>query len=188
MSDFFQPITSFFSIPPTRSFAGIKGYVTISENTTDAVELTQQPVQQGASIADHQYKKPITLSIQIQFAGAFLGLIGQSLSQVYQSLLQLQNPVPPNVLAPFTVVTPKRTYNNMLLVTLGVTTDKKTENVLSVSATFQECIIVPLITTNVPISQLSKPAVNGGVNPAGDRSFLKGIVDAGKQLVAGAPK
>lgn len=172
MSDFLQPITSFFSIPPNRSFGGIKGYVTISENTTDAVELTQQPVQQGASIADHQYKKPISLSIQIQFAGAILGFIGQSLSQVYQSLLQLQNPVPPNVLTPFDVVTPKRTYKNMLLVTLGVTTDRKTENVMAVNAQFQECIIVPIVTANVPVSQLAQPQKNSGVQQVGDKSAL----------------
>ena len=50
------------------------GYVTITESSIDALEITQQPVQQGASIADHAFKKPGTLTIQILLPSS----IGQS--------------------------------------------------------------------------------------------------------------
>lgn len=158
---------SFFSIGPKRSFGGISGYVTIQESATDALEITQQPVQQGASIADHAFKKPVSLSIQMLFSDNFT----QSLSDVYQELLTLQS-----TLEPFNVVTPKRTYYNMLLATMGQTTDKKTENVLSITANFQEVILVPIVTTIVPKSQLKRPASNMGTQNVGQKSAIATIV------------
>ena len=66
-----QPQT-LFAIGPKRQFGGsgniFSGYVTITENSTDAIEITQQPVQQGANIADHAFKKPISLSISDSFS------------------------------------------------------------------------------------------------------------------------
>src|SRR5208337_1456287 len=98
-----QPQT-LFAIGPKRQFGGsgniFSGYVTITENTTDSIEITQQPVQQGANIADHAFKKPVTLSIQILFDSS---LFGNSLSTIYQKLLALQNSF-----TPFTCSTPKR--------------------------------------------------------------------------------
>jgi hypothetical protein len=202
MSFISQPLT-FISIPPTRSFAGISGYVTINENTNDSLEITQQPVQQGASISDHAFKKPVSLSIQILFGNNILKSIAglsvtvpaftQSLSDIYNTLLALQQPQAPAPVAvpgpvqpggaapqfvglpsiqPFTVVTPKRTYYNMLLATLGCTTDKKTESVLAINCTFQEVIIVPITTTNVPPSQLKNPGSNSGTQNVGSKSVL----------------
>ena len=116
----FQPQT-LFSIATSRQFGGntnppnwhppqavpsggtgsqpiFKGYVTISENTIDAIEITQQPVQQGANIADHAFKKPTTLSIQILLGASILpsvsfgGVQGpQSLPTIYANLLALQS-------------------------------------------------------------------------------------------------
>lgn len=200
MSFLGQPL-AFISIPPTRSFSGISGYVTIQENTNDTLEITQQPVQQGASISDHAFKKPVSLSIQILFgnnivksiAGVQITLpaFSQSLSDIYQKLLALQQPqVPtaqplpasfvgppppalPPTIQPFTVVTPKRTYYNMLLAVLGLTTDKRTESVLAINCTFQEVIIVPVVTTTVPKSQLANPGSNAGTQNVGQKqSFL----------------
>lgn len=179
------PVAQFLSIGKTRNFSGFKGYVTIQESTTDSLEITQQPVQQGASISDHAFKKPISLSIQIQFNTAFNlpvggaligGLFGQSLAQIYQNLLELQVPKPPAVLTTFDVSTLKRTYKNMLLATLGCTTDKRTENVLAINATFQECIIVPISTTTLPRSLLKTPAKSAATESMGKKSaFLTAV-------------
>ncbi len=157
MSILSQPI-ELFSIGPKRSFGGISGYVTIMENAVDAIEITQHPVQQGASITDHAFKKPIGFSIQMLFRDNQT----LSLKDIYQKLLELQSSF-----VPFNCVTPKRTYFNMLLLTLGQTTDKKTENCLAISATFQEVIIVPVVTTIVPRSQLKHPGSNGGTQKVG---------------------
>jgi hypothetical protein len=196
----FQPQT-LFAIGPSRQFGGntnspntsnpatgnggqpiFKGYVTITENSTDAIEITQQPVQQGANIADHAFKKPTNLSIQILFNGSLF----QSLSTIYGNLLALQNSF-----VPFNCTTPKRTYYNMLFAALGVTTDKNTENILSVNCTFQQIITVPVGITTVSRSQLSNPGSNGGTQTAGTKTLqsaaytgwnaLSGLVSGGGQ-------
>lgn len=162
MSFLSQPL-SFISIPPQRTFAGFSGYVTINETTTDALEITQQPIQNGASIADHAFKKPIGFSAQYLFSDN----LTQSLSGLYTALQNLQVSF-----TPFSVITPKRTYSNMLLAILGQTTDKKTENCLSLNLSFQEALIVSVGTTIVPRSQLRNPGSNGGTTSVGNKSAL----------------
>jgi hypothetical protein len=176
----FQPQT-LFSIGPSRQFGGnttapnttnpasgnggqpiFKGYVTITENTVDAIEITQQPVQQGANIADHAFKKPTNLSIQILFQAS----LTQSLSTIYKNLLALQNSF-----QPFNCTTPKRTYYNMLFSALGLTTDKQSENILSINASFQQIITVPIGITTVSRSQLANPGSNGGTGTAGVKTL-----------------
>lgn len=190
-----QPQT-LFAIGPSRQFGGntnppntsnpatgnggqpiFKGYVTITENSIDAIEITQQPVQQGANIADHAFKKPITLSIQILFGAGLQNInplnalnggsiLPQSLSTIYKNLLTLQSSF-----QPFNCTTPKRTYYNMLFASLGVTTEKSTENVLSITASFQQIITVPVGVTTVPRSQLSNPGSNGATQNAGTKTL-----------------
>jgi hypothetical protein len=176
---FITPIISFLTQSPARSIATIQGYITLQESTTDSLELTSHPVQQGASITDHAYRKPIQLSLSIQFAPATItgkisnaispSLNGQvdSLVTSYQKLLALQNQ-----LQPFAITTAKRTYGSMMMTSLSVTTDKKTENVLSVSASFQEVIIVNVTVVQVPKSALRTPNKNQSTMNAGKKSAL----------------
>jgi hypothetical protein len=197
MGFIFQPQT-LFAIGPSRQFGGntnppntanpatgnggqpiFKGYVTITENSVDALEITQQPVQQGANIADHAFKKPTNLSIQIQFGSS----IFQSLSTIYQNLLALQNSF-----QPFNCTTPKRTYYNMLFASLGLTTDKQTENVLSINCSFQQIITVPIGITTVSRSQLKNPGNNGGTGVAGTKTLQSAAYtgwSATKGLISG---
>ena len=191
----FQPQT-LFAIGPSRQFGGntnppsvsipgvgnqgqpiFKGYVTITESTIDALEITQQPVQQGAPISDHAFKKPTTLSIQILFGSS---IFGDSLATIYQNLLTLQNSF-----QPFNCTTPKRTYYNMLFASLGVTTDRQTENVMAVNCTFQQIITVPVGVTVVSRSQLANAGSNGQTQGAGTKtlqSALSTTADAVKGL------
>lgn len=173
-----------------------RGYVTITESTVDALEITQQPVQQGATITDHAFKKPVTLAIQILFGSSVLPTIAgnvssglsvvppQSLASIYQKLLALQNSF-----QPFNVTTPKRTYANMLFATLGVTTDKKTENVLSINASFQQIITVPIGVTTLNRSQLNNPGSNGATQNAGAKQLQSTLYtgwNATQGLISGA--
>lgn len=174
---------SFLTVGNSRTIQDISGYITINESSSDVLEITQHPVQQGATIADHAFVKPNQLSVQIQFAEAgitdnlsaganalFFGsqktnVANGSLRETYQKLLDLQASR-----TPFSIVTPKRIYNSMLFTTLSVTTDKKSENVLSVSASFQQVIIVSVTTVIVPRSKLKRPGKNGGTQNAGKKS------------------
>lgn len=170
MSFISEPLT-LFSIGPRRSFGAIKslginaitGYVTLSENSVDKITITKQPVQQGANINDHAFKEPNSISIQMLFKHN----LTQSLSAVYTNLLTLQS-----TFVPFNVVTPKRTYYSMMLTALGQTTDKKTENTLAITATFEKIIIVPVTTTTVPRAQQKRPGSTGGTQNVGKKSAL----------------
>lgn len=162
MSFLSEPI-SLIPIKPLRKFADITVNVVISEQTSDVLTITKQPVQQGASITDHAYKEPTGFSTAILFRDN----LTLSLSKIYQNLLDLQNSR-----IPFDIITPKRIYRNMLIATLSQTTDSKTENCLAITASFQEVIIVTVSTTQVPRIKQKTPASTGKTEKAGKKSAL----------------
>lgn len=129
--------------------------VVISEKHADSLEITEHPVEVGASVADHAYKRPSEVVMQVGFAGGgslldlldtgAIGLsVGLSPKEVYQKLLDLQSKR-----VPFDVVTGKRIYSNMLIRALEVTTDQTSENVLSSVLTLREVIITGTSTVQV---------------------------------------
>lgn len=148
-------------IKPKRSIGPFTAQVTIEESHHDELEITSHPIEQGATIADHAYKRPAELTIRCAWSnspvtsGLFTGIsaglqatvsgvqsivTGNTAGQVreiYQKLLELQNKR-----IPFEVFTGKRSYANMLMKSLSVTTDKESENSLIVTATFYQLIIV----------------------------------------------
>lgn len=163
MSILSQPITIQSLLSKNRSFGPITVQVVINESASDVLTITKQPVQQGATITDHAYKEPTTLSMQLLFRDNLF----TSLSKIYQELLDLQIER-----APFDVITPKRVYSSMLISSLSQTTDKNTENCLSVSISFQEIILVSVATTTVPRARQRNPGATGATQPAGKKSAL----------------
>lgn len=149
------------TIIPRRSIGPFNATVTLEEIASDDLEITQHPVQQGATITDHAYLKPATVSIKIMFNAA-----DAPLSETYAKLRQLQASR-----EPFDVVTGKRAYKNMLFKSLGQTNDAQTENVLSISAELQEIFIVQVETTTVPPrKQQANPGKTGATENAGQKS------------------
>ncbi|EHS7019684.1 hypothetical protein HmCmsJML134_00106 [Escherichia coli] len=121
--------------------------VVVSEKHSDTLEITEHPVEIGAAVADHAYKRPSEVVMEVGFSGggslldfvdtSSIGLsLGLSPQETYQELLDLQSSR-----IPFDVVTGKRLYSNMLIRALEVTTDKTTENVLSAVLTLREVLI-----------------------------------------------
>ena len=162
MSFLTEPL-SLISIKPRRKFADIEVRVVLSEATNDTLTITKQPVQQGASITDHAYKEPTVFTMNIRFNDNLFN----SLSKIYQDLLDLQNSR-----EPFDIITPKRIYRSFLIATLSQTTDKKTENCLAIALSFQEVILVKVSTTQVPRVKQKIPAVTGATENAGKKSAL----------------
>jgi hypothetical protein len=162
MSFLGTPIT-LFPIRPKRQIGSISVNVVISESANDTLTITKQPVQQGASISDHAYMEPTVFSTSILQKDNVL----ESLSKVYQSLLDLQSSR-----TPFDIVTPKRIYRNMLISSLGQTTDKHTENCLAISLSCQEVIIVSVTTTQVPRLKQKFPGTTGKTENVGKKSAL----------------
>jgi hypothetical protein len=130
----------------------------INEDTNDTLTVTKQPVQTGASITDHAYNEPTVFSMQIlqqvnnpitQLTSTFAKAPTSGLAQLYQQFLDLQKQR-----IPFNILTPKRIYKNMLMTVVRLSTNKATENILSLNLSFQEILFAAIGTTVVaPINQ-----------------------------------
>ena len=155
------PGEEFASIRTTRSIGLFTAMVVIEEIGSDELEITQHPVQQGANITDNAYSKPATVDIKFLFNASV-----QPLRETYQQLLDLMNSR-----EPFDVVTGKRVYKNMLIKSLRQDTAKETENILSLSASLQQIIIVDVQVTSVPPrSRQANAGKTGATENAGQKN------------------
>lgn len=176
------------SLRPTRGFFPAAGsgelvpHATLEEVHYDDLEITDHPVEQGAAISDHAFKRPAEVIIRCAFsnsppssggivgqaAGAAAALGGSGLRAIIGTAATLQSVLGGN--APqqaadiyetfvnaqrervlFDVYTGKRKYSNMLIRSIGVTTDAKSENALLINITCREVLIVSTTTVDVPI-------------------------------------
>lgn len=172
MSFLSQPVTLQSVFGKNRMIDTIQVQCILTEATNDTLTITKQPIQQGASITDHAYKEPTVLSMAIHqqetdlFGGSVVNTFsGNGLSKIYQQFLTLQSS-----LTPFTVITPKRIYDSMLMSTLSVTTDKTTENILAINVSFQQIIIVLVTTALVPRARQKNAGATGATQSAGKKS------------------
>jgi hypothetical protein len=193
-----------------RKIGSIQLDVTVSEKHSDTLEITQFPVLSGAVITDHAYKLPMQLTIkggQGTGKGQYAyGVNPESIitadipndngqyafeeddsytitggdinrpARTYKDLLALQASR-----EPFTVITGKRVYKNMLIKNLSVTTEQDTENVLMFTADLQEVIIVSTATygkTSGAIKAQMEPSTTDtkSTSPK-DKSTLKSLSD-----------
>lgn len=142
--------------------------VVVSEKHSDQLEITNHPVEVCAAVNDHAYKQPSDVVMECGFSGGGslldakdttgMGLtVGPNLSphDTYQKLLDLQASR-----QPFDVITGKRTYSNMLIRGIEVTTDLTTEHVLMATLTLREVII----TRTTAIQVADKTAMITGTN------------------------
>lgn len=152
-------------IRPKRSLGTITAHVVVEESHDDKVEVTEHPVEQGASISDHAFKKPAELTLRLGWSNANAEAAGNSnyVAEIYDQLLKLQEKR-----EPVSVVTGKRLYKNMLITGLTVTTDKDTEQVLLVTVTCREVIIVETMVSVVPPRRVHKHSGRtGGIEDRG---------------------
>lgn len=107
--------------------------------------------------------------------------VGESPREIYQQLLELQQSR-----VPFDVVTGKRTYSNMLIRAIEVTTDRTSENVLSCVLTLREVImsdtqsITVTDKANMQEGVSTAPVQNTGMKslvPTSSSSVIQKIAD-----------
>jgi hypothetical protein len=163
VSFFSQPITLQNIFGKDRKIGSITIEVVINENTTDVLTITKHPVQTGAAITDHAFKEPTTLSMNILFQDNLF----TDLRDIYAQLLKLQTDR-----VPFSIITPKRIYSDMLLQSLGQTTDKNTENILSVQCTFQQLILVKVSDVQVDPAKQRNKQTTQATQDGGKKSSL----------------
>ena len=179
-------------IKPKRQIATFTAQVTLDEVHTDELEITEHPVEMGASITDHAWKRPAEVVIRCAWsnspsntgvvdglAGAVTGTVrtigsllsGNDIGQVrdvYAKLLALQTSR-----IPFDVLTGKRNYTNMLVKTLRQETNKDSENSLMITATLRQVILVSTqtVTVQTPAINQSNPQVTGPTSNQGTKQL-----------------
>jgi len=169
---------SFLTITPKGNIGGIDIQATLEEVHTDTLQITEHPVEIGAAVTDHAYSRPSEVVIRCGWSNsstdALLGSItslfsGGGLSGasyvdgVYSQLQTLQQSR-----VPFDITTTRRQYHSMLIVSLNVTTDSKTSNVLMVTATCRQIIqVATQATTLPPRTDQANPASTAQVENAG---------------------
>ncbi len=144
-------LSSLLFAQPRRIGVLIPGVV-LEEDGRDELEVTQHPVERGAPITDHSYMRPAELVMRCAWGSAQFG--PAYLRAIYAALLALQASR-----EPMTISTGKRTYRNMLIRSISVTTSgPQDENILNVTCVFQEVLFAETQATTVaPRGQQAQP-------------------------------
>jgi hypothetical protein len=157
-----------------RMIAGIIPDVVIEERGRDEIEITRHPIQNGSPVSDHMFKQPSELVMRIGFTDSGKGLLSAftepTLDARYSEFLHLQE-----VGLPFSIVTGKRNYDNMLLKSVGVVTNVDTENSLILECVFEQVFIVNVTATTSlpPMSQQLNPQKTAAATNAGTKQAVK---------------
>ncbi|MFJ6322257.1 MULTISPECIES: phage baseplate protein [unclassified Rhizobium] len=159
---------------PVRVIGTIIPDVVVEEHHRDQLVITDHPVERGAAISDHAFKLPVEVEIRCGFSNSSAGIEGY-VQAVYQEFLYLQASR-----VPFDVFTGKRQYSNMLIRSLEVTTDERSEHALYVVAALREAIIVDTATTSAPAQSVqASPQKTASVVNTGAKQITGPIQAAG---------
>lgn len=167
---------------PKRNIGTFIAKVTVSEDHNDELTITEHPVEQGASITDHAFKRPMRVRLRVGWSNSDdeAGGDPQYATNVYLQLLNLQKSR-----TLFGVNTGKRQYVNMLMETLTTITDPRTENSLLADITCREIIIVETVAVTVSSDQTTQtmPESTAPVVPSGNQQLQNS--SAAKSLANG---
>ncbi|MBB4017386.1 hypothetical protein GGR16_002415 [Chelatococcus caeni] len=151
-----------------RAIGPIMPHVVVQEVHRDDLIITDHPVERGAAISDHAFKRPSEIEMRCGWSNSTARAEGY-VQEVYETLLALQA-----VREPFDVYTGKRAYENMLLGSLSVTTDEHTEFVLMVTARLREVIIADTQTTSgAPQSAQASPQKTAATANTGQKQLAQ---------------
>jgi hypothetical protein len=165
----------------------ITAQVTIEEDHYDELVITEHPVEQGAAITDHAYKKMPELIVRFGWSnsgvqsllntleGALSLVTGDGtggdfnyMQTVYNQLLALQESR-----IPIDITTGKRKYTNMLIRSLSVPTKAESEHSLYVTAVFRNILLVTTQVATIPSSNvMANPAQNGPPQQTGTQQVV----------------
>lgn len=115
------------------------------------LEITQNPVETGASIVDHSYMKPVSVTMKILVSDVHASLVEGQFSQMWSRaasawsvLKQLQEDrIPVSVLTKFDL------YENMLIKSLSSVDEANTYTTLMADVTLQEIPIARVRTVKI---------------------------------------
>jgi hypothetical protein len=148
-----------------RNIAGFIADVTVEEDHTDQLAITEHPVEQGAAITDHAYKRPSRVTIRTGWSNSSIASFGNPnyVQEIYAAFLDLQASR-----TPFEVQTGKRAYSNMLIEELTQRTDKDNENSMMLVVRCREVLLTSTQTVALPnASNMKTPEVNAPTQNTG---------------------
>jgi hypothetical protein len=137
----FGAITDALYGSSNRSIDDIIPDVVFEESHRDELIITQHPVEKGAAITDHAFKRPAEVEMRCGWSDSTAGYEYYS-RQVYDRLRALQASR-----RLFVVYTGKRRYRNMLIRGLALTTDPKSEYAAIVIVALQEVVLTSTQST-----------------------------------------
>lgn len=155
-----------------RRFGSFIADVTVEENHTDELAITEHPVERGAAISDHSYKRPTSVVIRAGWSNSSLRALGNPnyVQQIYEAVLKLQS-----TRETFEILTGKRMYKDMLLARIYETTNEQTEDALLLTMEFKQVIITTTQTVIVPDSSVMKtPAATAATQKTGQNNLVPG--------------
>jgi hypothetical protein len=158
-TEFLEDSQALIVLSRQRKIAGIIPHVVVEEVYEDSLEITQHPVERGATITDHAYKRPYQVEMKIGFSDATSKSAFGSTIQ-YENLLALQESR-----QPFTLFTGKRVYNNMLIASIGVVSDQRTEFAVMANIRLQQIRIAGVETFNLNNTNQTTPAQPQNTDP-----------------------
>lgn len=132
-----------WSNPPSRGLVAYDGtnivaQVVVDEDHSDDLIITEHPVEQGALINDHAFKRPAELRVRMGWSNAWAyDHAVYDVRTIYEQILTLQA-----TRLPFTVWTGKRQYSNMLISSLRTHTDEKMAFSFVAEIEFKEIVLV----------------------------------------------
>jgi hypothetical protein len=178
------------ALPTSVKIGELEAQTALEEVHHDALQITQHPVESGASITDHSFARQAELLLTVGWSNsnlkAILGAIeslftGGTMSKsdyvtgVYSQLLALQKSR-----QPATITTGLRVYDNMLISGLTVKRDQRTSQILLVEASFLEVIIVSTQSTTLPAKEnQAEPASTAEVQNSGAKQVITGSPSPG---------
>lgn len=112
----------------TRAIGPVILDVVVSEKHTSEMEVAEHPVERGAKVSDHAWRKAIEVEMEIAVGDGAIG--------AYEGLLALQK-----MAEPFTLVTGLKVYQDMIVTSIEATRDKEHSQILFGTAKLKEIIL-----------------------------------------------
>lgn len=126
----------------------------LSEKHDSDLEITANPVENGAEVHDHAVVKPKRLTLEIA---------DENGAQAYQSLVRFQESR-----VPFTIVSGLTYYKDMLVKSITADRDSQFSRVLYARIELQEVVIVSTAYAAVDVDQAGQTSPNSPAGQAGD--------------------
>lgn len=181
-------------VTPDRSIGPFTAQVTLEELHADELVITDHPVETGAVISDHAYMRPAEVIIRAGWSespggsgngilDSVLGDVGGQLSsltsmisgssigqprEMYNNMLELQRSR-----IPFEIQTGKRIYQNMLVRSIRVQTNKETENSIIMEVACREILVVStqVVAVGAPPEDQADPDTTAPVAEKGTKQL-----------------